>query len=125
MRILLGGPGSLFCEADDFFRRDGWHNTGGDRTWVAPEIDLSFPRFPDLSIYKVPGEIDPGKYELDRLGQCPRFVNRVKLRLFRSRQTTEVEIRKSWSAAVNPLGHERVWSQMAGVEYAGIRRKRH
>ena len=109
-------PGSLF-------RSQGWHNSGGDRTWVAPEVDLHFPQFPDLSVYKVPSAVDPGTYEIERSGKSTRFVTRAALRLFRSHQTTEAEISKSWSAAPNPLRYETVWGQMAGVEYAGYTQK--
>lgn len=100
-----------------FFQTKGWHNSGGDRTWLAPEIELSFPMFPDL--YKVPCEIDPGKYEIEKLGDALTLVNRARVRLFRSCQTVEVEIRKSWNPAANPLRYETAWTQLSGVQYAG------
>src|SRR6266581_1222650 len=32
--------------ASQFFEGEQWHNSGGDRTWLAPEIDFFFPNFP-------------------------------------------------------------------------------
>ncbi len=116
-------PALASGDAGDFFNGEGWHNPGGDRTWIAPEIDLSFPQFPDLNTYKVPVEIDPGEYELKKSGQTVKLVNRSKVRLFRSRQTVEVEINKSWDTALNPLRYENAWAEMAGVEYAGYTQK--
>ena len=34
--------------ARSFYEGKQWHNSGGDRTWLAPEIDFFFPEFPDL-----------------------------------------------------------------------------
>lgn len=34
--------------AREFYGGDQWHNSGGDRTWLAPEADLFFPNFPKL-----------------------------------------------------------------------------
>ena len=67
----------------------------------------------------MPREIDPGKYEIEGTGESFELVTRIGLRLHCSAQTTEVEIRKSWSASPNPLRYEEVWSRTAEVEYAG------
>jgi len=32
--------------ARDFYKSAQWHNSGGDRTWLAPEVDFFFPNFP-------------------------------------------------------------------------------
>lgn len=29
-----------------FYASASWHNSGGDRTWLAPEVDVSSPTFP-------------------------------------------------------------------------------
>jgi hypothetical protein len=43
---------------------DRWCNSGGDRTWLAPEIDLFYPHFPDTAKqYFQPREFDPGHYD--------------------------------------------------------------
>ena len=110
-------------EPGDLFRREGWHNSGGDRTWVAPEIDLHFPKFPDLSAYWVPSEIDPAAYQLEMSEKSLRFSARVAVRSFRSHETNEAAITKSWGAAANPLRYEKVWSQLGGVQFAGYTQK--
>lgn len=102
-----------------FFRSSGWHNLGGERTWLAPEIDLFFPRYPDLTAYEPPAGLDPGKYRLERVEPSVRLVSRSELKLFRSRQTIHVEISKTWGPGVNPLRYEACWKQLAGVEFAG------
>jgi hypothetical protein len=45
-----------------FFAQDGWLNIGGDRTWIAPELDTNGN--PNLPGYKVPNPMDPGGYKV-------------------------------------------------------------
>jgi hypothetical protein len=113
------------ADPTECFHGVGSDNPGGDRTWLAPEVDLFFPGFPDLSIHKIPADLDPGKYEIERSGQSFRFVNRFSMQSFRSRETVQLEIAKSWSAASNPLRYEEVWSRAADVEYAGYTQTTH
>jgi hypothetical protein len=37
---------STLASARELFAGAGWQNTGGDRTWLSPEIDLFFPAIP-------------------------------------------------------------------------------
>src|ERR1019366_4777739 len=48
--------------ARTFYDSGQWQNSGGDRTWLAPEVDLFFPDFPGTSRYWQPRELDPGNY---------------------------------------------------------------
>jgi hypothetical protein len=112
-------PALSSSEPGELFRREGWHNSGGDRTWIAPEIDLHFPKLPDLTVYKVPGEVDPAAYQIERSGESLQFSTRVAVRSFRSHETNEATIIKSWGPASNPLRYEKVWSQLVGVQFAG------
>jgi hypothetical protein len=101
-----------------FFKSDGWHNSGGDRTWVAPEIDIFFPNFPKTDIYRVPPQLDPGSYEpVGHKGA--RYSGSCALTLSRSRQTMRLNIVKSWSWAPNPLRHTAIWKSLQSVQYAG------
>ena len=50
--------------AKEFYVGSDWHNSGGDRTWLSPEVDLFFPNFPDTSKYFQPRELDPGNYKV-------------------------------------------------------------
>ena len=44
-----------------YYASDDWQNSGGDRTWLAPELDFFFPKFPDIDIvgYWQPRGLDP------------------------------------------------------------------
>jgi hypothetical protein len=117
--------------ARDFYASGVWHNSGGDRTWLAPEADLFFPDFPDLARYWQPRELDPGNYEVVRRGGGFELVNRLTVALSRSKRRVELEITKWVSPALNPLRHEAALQEMSEVEYAGytlhtsLRRARH
>jgi len=95
-----------------------WHNSGGDRTWLAPEVDIFLPDFPSRDKYFQPRELDPGNYRVTGDGATLRLVNRLKLTLSRGRKQVELEISKSLAPAPNPLRHERS-GMTADVEYAG------
>ena len=104
--------------AQAFFRSDRWHNSGGDRTWVAPEIDIFFPNFPKTKIYRVPQQLDPGRYEpVGHSGAA--YSSTCTLTLSRSRQMIPMKILKSWRGAPNPLRHEAMWKTLKSVQYAG------
>ncbi len=47
-----------------FYASDDWHNSGGDRTWLAPEADLFLPNYPKLDVYFQPRSLDPGQYRV-------------------------------------------------------------
>ncbi|MGB9196966.1 MAG: DUF6786 family protein [Terriglobales bacterium] len=103
-----------------YYGSDDWQNSGGDRTWLAPEVDFFFPKFPniDISGYWQPRSLDPGNYQLTKTVQSLKLTNRLNLDAFRSRKRLELEITKSFAAAPNPLRHD---SQIrtGAVEYAG------
>jgi hypothetical protein len=103
-----------------FYASGEWQNSGGDRTWLAPEVDFFFPSYPnvDLSTYWQPRELDPGDYRLETRDGTPELVNRMAARLSRSKKTVELEIRKSVGPAANPLRYEPELRD-AAVAYAG------
>jgi hypothetical protein len=79
----------------------GWPNHGGDRTWVAPEIelfigDLSRP----METYRVPPALDPGNWVVTGDNT---LVNTVRLPLLRTGGEVSVRIEKSYGPAANPL----------------------
>jgi hypothetical protein len=101
-----------------FFKSDRWQNSGGDRTSVAPEIDVFFPTFPKTEVYRVPPQLDPGRYE--PAGQSKvAYYSTCMLTLSRSRRTIRLKILKSWSWAPNPLRYEPMWKSLESVQYAG------
>ncbi|HOZ47657.1 MAG TPA: hypothetical protein PLO37_13010 [Candidatus Hydrogenedentes bacterium] len=101
-----------------FYASADWHNSGGDRTWLAPEVDIFLPRFPDTATYWQPRQLDPGNYEAVQGAGGLELVNRLKLKLSRSGQEVELRMTKSVGPAANPLRYERKLD-LAGVQYAG------
>jgi hypothetical protein len=103
-----------------YYASDDWQNSGGDRTWLAPELDFFFPKFPDIDIagYWQPRGLDPGNYALTRTDQEVELTNRLSIDAFRSRKRVELEITKSIAAAPNPLRYD-AQARSGAVEYAG------
>ena len=102
-----------------FFASEAWHNSGGDRTWLAPEVDVFLPNYPSTDGYWQPRQLDPGEYRLVEEAGQPRLINRLSLTLSRSGRTVDLEMTKSVGPAPNPLRHETGFAEGDGVEYAG------
>lgn len=101
-----------------YYAADDWHNSGGDRTWLAPEVDVFLPNYPRLDKYFQPRQLDPGDYQVQMRDGRLWLVNRMALTLSRSGKEVALEMAKSVAPAANPLRHERNFS-LAGLEYAG------
>jgi hypothetical protein len=103
-----------------YYASDDWQNSGGDRTWLAPELDFFFPKFPNIDIagYWQPRSLDPGNYALTKSAHGLKLTNRLNIEAFRSKKRVELEITKSVASAPNPLRYEGAL-QMDEVEYAG------
>jgi len=104
--------------AQEFYQGDEWHNSGGDRTWLAPEIDLFFPKFPKLDKYFQQRSLDPGCYKVVETKSGFQLVNQASPKLARSKQELRLKITKGFGPALNPLRHEH-GLKLAGIEYAG------
>ena len=104
--------------ARKFYGSKEWQNSGGDRTWLAPEVDVFFPNFPNKDVYSQPRELDPGNYKVEKTDKGLRLVNRLSVTLSRSKTKVELEMAKSVGPAPNPLRYER-GLKLDGVEYAG------
>ena len=102
--------------AADYFRRDGWPNPGGDRTWLAPEIELFIG---DLGrafeTYSVQRALDPGRWTLASAANSElSLAQTTRLRLHRSKCDIEVRMGTVLCPAANPLPD-------AGLSFAGYR----
>jgi hypothetical protein len=102
--------------AQAFYASEEWHNSGGDRTWLAPEADIFFPNFPKLDKYWQQRQLDPGDYRLEGRAEGPQLVNELRLTLSRSQREIDLRIAKAVSPALNPIRYERLATD---VEYAG------
>lgn len=66
--------------ANALFSSTSWKNSGGDRTWVAPEADLFIKNINDpWNIYEVPASIDPGNYTVRKDDGQVRMMNQARL----------------------------------------------
>jgi len=101
-----------------FYDGKQWHNSGGDRTWLAPEVDFFFPDFPDLNKYWQQRELDPGHYEASQANDILSWANRATLLLSRGKRKVELKITKLLAPALNPLRYDRD-GERGGVRYAG------
>jgi len=79
-----------------------WHNSGGDRTWLAPEADFFFPEYPSLEKYRPPVEFDPGDYRFEIADGSPVLVSRFTLLSPGQQRSFVCELRKRVSAAPRP-----------------------
>jgi len=105
--------------AKEFYHGKQWHNSGGERTWLAPEVDFFFPNFPDLTTYFQQRELDPGFYEASSGNGTLRWVNRATLTMSRTKQKVDLEIAKSLAPALNPLRHSS-GEENSALKYAGF-----
>ena len=104
--------------ASSFYRGAQWHNSGGDRTWLAPEVDFFFPEYPKLDRYWQQRELDPGQYKVNRSDGTLTLRNRAILTLSRQKCEIELEITKSLAPAPNPLRYDD-GGEIASLQYAG------
>src|SRR5580700_1611299 len=58
----LGSPQT----ASRVFESGDWQNPGGDRSWLAPEVDFFLPNYPNCDRYSVQSALDPGHYRISR-----------------------------------------------------------
>ena len=107
------------ARASALFARVGWQNTGGDRTWIAPELDTFFTDA-NLDKYWQPRQLDMSEYELERTGGGCRLSREMTLHLARASVDTNLRLTKWFGPAANPLRYERDMAKhFAAVQYAG------
>ena len=93
--------------AKPFFTAEGWKNSGGDRTWVAPEVELFISDIDNPGeTYQVPSSLDPGNYTVQHgVGQVT-LTNQARVVLNRQEKTSEIELAKTIRTTENPLRYE-------------------
>jgi hypothetical protein len=106
-----------------FYESGDWQNSGGDRTWLAPEADFFFPNFPATDKYWQPRGLDPGDYRVLRTPEGLILANRLETVLSRSKRNIELVISKTVTPAANPLRYERDLPAAPDVAYAGYNLK--
>jgi len=97
-------------------RSESWSNLGGDRTWLSPELEFFYPRYPDTSVYAPPRTLDPGAYRVqDREPGAINLTTRALVMAYRADRKVPLRIVKTVRQAANPLGA----ALPPGVDYAG------
>jgi len=103
--------------ANAYFHGDGWRNPGGDRTWLAPEIELFIG---DLArpgeTYAVPATLDPGQWRVEGGTRGLQLKNESVVQLKRSGRDIPFAITKQVRMAANPLCDLKLDLSYAGYE---------
>jgi hypothetical protein len=101
------------------FAREDWHNTGGDRTWIAPELDTFFTDA-KLDKYWQPRQLDMSDYKLECTGGGCQLSREMTLQLARTGKEVSFRLNKWFGPAANPLRYETDMQQVLdAVQYAG------
>jgi len=102
------------------FRGDGWHNTGGDRTWLTPELDIFFPDYPQAQQHWEPPQLDARVYSTRRTEGGVSMSRKMTLHFARPNRDIELELTKWVGPAQDPLRREAgKEKRRQTVEYAG------
>jgi hypothetical protein len=106
-------------KASSLFSSARWHNTGGDRTWLSPELDTFFTD-EKLDKYWQQPELDMSEYAVERTGGGCRLSREMTLHLARKNLNVKLRLSKWFGPAANPLRIERDMAAASGaVQYAG------
>lgn len=105
--------------ANELYDGEKWHNSGGDRTWLAPELDYFFPAFPDTSTYVQPRQLDAGPYRVAASGSEVVLNTAFSLRSYRASVELSLGITKTASLIPDPLRVRRDAKLTGGLQFAG------
>ena len=104
-----------------FVAAGNW-NLGGERCWIAPEIQYNVRDRRDFwGTLNVPAAVDPGDYRFEVAGSAVRFSQTITLEAFNTaRGVAELEITRTIHPISNPLAPlQDSFSLMDGVRYGG------
>ncbi len=91
--------------ASAFFTAEGWKNSGGDRTWVAPEVEFFVKEIDEpWNTYEVPASLDPGHYTVQQDEGQVKLTNRARVVLHRQKKTCKREQHKIGVRAASTVG---------------------
>ena len=111
-------------QISEVFQENSWHNTGGERTWIAPELDIFFPDYPRCQTHWEPPQLDAVDYCFEHEAQKASLSRRMEIFLAREKRAVEVFLQKEYSPALNPLRLDADFAdRFSGVSYAGYTQK--
>lgn len=101
-----------------FVAEGGW-NLGGERCWIAPEIQYNVRDRNDFwGTLSVPPAIDPGSYSLTVSGDTVTFHQQINLTAYNTAAgTKQLDVRRAVRPIANPLHTDA--ALLRGVLYAG------
>jgi hypothetical protein len=116
--FLWTNPALATTESTEaYFRRGGWPNPGGDRTWLAPEIELFIGDWArPAQTYAVPATLDPGRWRNEAGQYALRLRNESTVHLKRSGREAQFSMIKEYRPAANPLRDLKLALSYAGYE---------
>ena len=124
---ILWINGNFSCkEAFRKFLESGDWNLGGDRIWIAPELQYNVKDRNDFyGSYSLPVQVDPGSYSIARNGSMECVLKQdMKLELYGVGGTKELQIERRMRSAADPLQYLKHYSELAeGVLYSGFQHK--
>lgn len=89
--------------ATELYAGEAWHNSGGDRTWLAPELDFFYPRYPDLQAYRPPRAMDPADYRMTTEAHGISLHSDMALHAARTGEPCACRLEKTVTLLENPL----------------------
>lgn len=113
-----------FNDADalrQFITRGDW-NMGGERCWIAPEIQYNARDRQDFfGTLGVPADVDPGAYAMTMIPGAVIFRQRITLTAYNTATGSKsLDIQRTVRPAANPFAQSARYAElMDGVRYAG------
>ena len=102
------------------FAQEGWQNTGGDRTWLSPEIEVFFPDYPQCLRHVEPAALDAAEYAVALEEDGVAMTRTMTLGFARAKRSVKLRLSKWIGPAANPLRYERGTAKLlTDIEYAG------
>ena len=118
--VLWSHPALEYIQtASELYRSERWHNSGGDRTWLAPELDFFFPEYPDTTKYVQPKPLDSGRFRVAASESELTLSTEFVLRSHRLGIDLSIGLAKSVSLLPDPLRELRDVEPPGKLEYAG------
>jgi hypothetical protein len=106
--------------AKEVFNPATWQNTGGDRTWITPELDIFFPDYPAAQKHWEPPQLDASEYFVQKTPSGICMGKKMTLNFARPNKDVTIELLKELRSASNPLRYERdAKPYVAKLEFAG------
>lgn len=120
--IFWTNPALAHPESFQTFIADGEWNMGGERVWIAPEIQYNIKDRTDFwGTHGIPVAMDPGRYSLINHEGTVYLRQQIELQAYNTASgTTHLDVERTIMRSGNPLRHAKNLDElMEGVRFAG------